>query len=416
LSRGGWRAHSLEWLARLRGHGLFRPYLCFLAVVAVGFAVGLARGNGFANVFFDANGYFYLALMPAFVAAWRPDTLRRLSAVVGAGLTVAVLKSLFILYVFSHRLFDVAPTVYKWVRDTRVGEITLMDADYYRIFFQSQVFALSAGLIAVVVILYAPRWHWRPRHLWVFGLASVAMVLSLSRSFWFGAFAAGGVTFAVLVWARASWQVWQRFFVPLTLVAVLSVAIIGSVYAFPWPSRFGSGGGFRSVLGDRMSLSGDDAASKSRWALLEQLNSAALEHPLIGSGLGRTVTYRTSDPRMVTMTGTGIFTTYAFEWGYHDLVVKFGSVGMAVVLWFLWRIISPVLIAVWRRRAYLKEPRRGLATEQRQAVLSLGVLIAFVALLATNVFSPYLNHPLGLGLIMSAAAMVAHGVIRPRTV
>jgi len=192
------------------------------------------------------------------------------------------------------------------------------------------------------------------------------------------------------------------------------VVVIGSVYVFPWPSRFGSGGGFRSVLSDRVSMTGDDAASRSRWALLDQLNEAAALHPVLGSGLGTTVTYKTSDPRMLTMTGDGVYTTYAFEWGYHDLFIKFGAVGSLVILWFLWRVSRAPLLAVWRRREFLRAPRSGLATEQRQAVTALGVLLSLVALLATNVFSPYLNHPLGLGLIMTAAAMVAHGEIRAK--
>ena len=35
-----------------------------------------------------------------------------------------------------------------------------------------------------------------------------------------------------------------------------------------------------------------------------------------------------------------------------------------------------------------------------------GAILAIVALLATHLFSPYLNHPLGIGLLMAVAVLI----------
>jgi glycosyltransferase involved in cell wall biosynthesis len=410
--RGGMAAPELAWLAALRdGHGRrwLAAYLAALAVIAVGFCVGLARGNRFADVFLDANGYFFLALAPVFLAAWGRYTWERLAAVVSAGLAVAVAKALFILYVFSHRLVPFASDVYTWVRDTRVGEITLMDADYYRVFFQSQVFALSGGLVALVVLLFAHRWREQTPAALTYLLMAVAMLLSLSRSFWFAALAAGGVLAAWLLWRRAGFAVWRRFLHPLISLAMLAGIVISAAYAFPFPDRYGSGRGLTSVFGSRMSVTGDDAASVSRWALLQKLHEAIAPHPLIGSGLGTTVTYQTADPRLVEQTGDGVYTTYAFEWGFHDVVLKFGLLGFAVLMAFFGLTVWPALAAAWRGREFLRAPAQGFAAGRRPAVLAAGVTLAYFALFATNVFSPYLNHPLGLGLVLLVAAMGVRG-------
>lgn len=400
------RTAALGWWRALRDQRLLYPFLAVLGMVAMGMAVGLARGNSFDNVFFDANAFFFLGLLPPIVAAWRPDTLERLLAVVAAGMIVAVVKSLLILYFFSHRLFLVASTVYLWVRDTRVGEITLMGGDYYRIFFQSQVFAVAAGLVALLMLLYVRDWRTRPGAMVVLTTAGVSLVLSLSRSFWFGLAAAVLTLAIILFWARAKKSVWRRLLLPVLPAAVASLLVILFVYAFPWPARTGSNA-FAGILGSRL-VEVNDAAAKSRWALLPVLTEAALRHPLVGSGLGTTVTYQTSDPRLLASSLKGTYTTYAFEWGWHDLWLKFGFLGLATYLYFLWVVVKPLLVFIAANRHHLRAPEPGLAAQQKKTVLAVGAVLSVVALLFTNVFSPYLNHPLGLGLLMAVVALGAH--------
>lgn len=101
------------------------------------------------------------------------------------------------------------------------------------------------------------------------------------------------------------------------------------------------------------------------------------EHPFAGSGFGATVTYLSADPRVVAQTG-GLYTTYAFEWGWMDLWIKFGVFGVLAFLFLLWRVgrrVSRSPLPEWIR---------------------LTMLASLVALSATHFFTPYLNHPLGL--------------------
>jgi hypothetical protein len=297
---------------------------------------------------------------------------------------------------FSHRLFFFAQYIYVWVRDTRVGEITRMQGDFYRVFFQSHVFAVVL-LFVVGVFLVSRSWRERGiRPLLLLGGACwTAVIMGFSRSFWFGMIGATAVGTGLLYWKKAPAIVWKRavaFGIGGVFVASL---VIFSTYVFPFPGKGGSAS-FTSLLSERaFSLSGE-AAANSRWALLPVLWEADTRHPLIGSGLGTTVTYKTSDPRLLADNPTGEYSTFAFEWGYHDLWLKFGLLGLLVYGWFLFAIIRPLFAAI----------RHGnpCKSDDESATLAMGLFLAVIALLTTNVFSPYLNHPLGIGLFMLVAA------------
>lgn len=128
-------------------------------------------------------------------------------------------------------------------------------------------------------------------------------------------------------------------------------------------SRFGSG----------------EAAVSSRWSLLPVMQEGIARHPWIGSGFGATLTYTSQDPRIVQKTG-GEYTTYAFEWGWHDLWYKLGLMGVLAMVW--------TLGSIGRFAARLERAERWWAWS------------TLVALATVHVFTPYLNHPLGIGVLI----------------
>lgn len=400
------RRAAFAWWDRMKKRKFLSPYQAVCGTIFMGSLGGLLHGYGVKDVFFDANGYFYFFLLPAAFVAWRKGTWPRIMAVVAAGLTVAVAKSLLVLFIFSHRFVDLTFSLYTWIRDTRVGEITRMDGDYYRIFFQSEVYALMAVMLAIPVILYARRWQWKAGTLGVAVVAMIMMILGLSRSFWIGLAAAGLSLAALLVWFRAAWSVWRRFLWPGLGVILAALVIIGGTFMLPWPTGTARGS-FADVLGSRL-VDTDDAAAKSRWALLPVLTDAALEHPILGSGLGRSVTYQTSDPRRRALEQTGTYTTYSFEWGWLDMWLKFGLLGLAAFISFFWMLGWPLFKYLRQHRHLLAAAQPGLAPEQKKAVQALGLLTALIGLLVANVFTPYVNHPLGIGIFIIIAALVDH--------
>lgn len=398
--RRGLMDHGLDWWDDLGRLKLRWPLAALFGVFAWACINGLLR-NGFGDAFFDANGYAFFLIWPALLAGFRSnESWSRLVGVGLAAVTASVIKSLFVFYIFSHRLLYVASPLYTWVRDTRVGEITIMAGDFYRIFFQSHLFGLLLVLVAAVIAAYAPNWRqhfWRPAF-WT-SLPVIALVLGLSRSFWFGAFCGGLAIAVILLWSRAPWRVWQRL-VSLAVISVIAaVSVIAGTYAIPFPKK-GADFSLTGLLGDRATSLSDDAAS-SRWELLPNLNAEALKHPVFGSGFGARVTYQTSDPRVLADSPTGLYSTYAFEWGYQDLWLKLGLLGLAAYGWLIWRLIQPLWAVVRQSRIVYRHAR---AASDPKPIVALGVWAAVIALLATNIFSPYLNHPLGIGTLALLAA------------
>jgi hypothetical protein len=82
---------ELVWLKAMRENMLLWPYVALLVVFAFGALRGLAGGNSFGNVFFDANGYAFYALFPAFIEGLAEAKSRRLMwYILAAAVTVSL--------------------------------------------------------------------------------------------------------------------------------------------------------------------------------------------------------------------------------------------------------------------------------------------------------------------------------------
>jgi len=112
--------------------------------------------------------------------------------------------------------------------------------------------------------------------------------------------------------------------------------------------------------------------------------------PLLGFGYGKTITYKSSDPRVLQNNPDGQYSTYAFEWGYLSLWLKFGILGLLTYL-------TLFLTAIYRG---LLKWRQG---NNLAGVLSLGLLV----LLVVNFFTPYLDHPLGIGYLLLTISLIS---------
>lgn len=374
VQSGAWRGFSRLFRGRME-------WLLLFILVSYAFARGLALGNGFVTA--DANAWgFLLLLIPTLDLASRMgDKLRRnvLPVLFVAPVWLAV-KTLGLEYLFSHGFSSISPSAYLWVRRTGVGEVTLITANAFRIFMQSYIFALP-------VLFFGASWCFathekglkQKRIADVLTLSAlVVLAISLSRSMWIGA-AAGMVTLLGVVLAGrpigSPVQIWREIG-RLVALGIASLAIVFVTLAFPIPRV--DVASLATLFGSRIST--EDAAARSRWSLLPVVWEKIQQHPILGSGFGATVTYKSSDPRLVAQSG-GVVTTYAFEWGWLEHWVKFGIGGLLVILLIVWRL--------GRRIASLKESRWLIAAG----------IATLVGLAATHFFTPYLNHPLGFALL-----------------
>lgn len=347
-------------------------WIVFAVVLLGAFVQGAAQKQPFLLA--DANAWiFLLLLIPVLdLAEHRGEELWSWLVRVGRiGIGWIALKTLALFYFFSHDFGAWVEPVYLWVRKTGIGEITLItkSASAYRIFFQSQIYQVLAavGFMSEKSLRTGEKISTDR----VKGLAVLfaVVVISFSRSFWIG-LAAGCFLVAIDVLRRKTWALLPR----LGLGGAGALLIVLVLFAFPFPKSYGS---FLSPFIARVEAG--ESAAQSRWELLPSLNQKIMESPLIGHGFGTTVTYQSKDPRIVAKTG-GTYTTYAFEWGWNDFVLKFGLIGTLIYLWLLFGLL------------------KRLGPDERPWQ------IAIIVLAVVHIFTPYLNHPLGFLVLILAEA------------
>ena len=388
-------AIAVVWLLRYRAKTNWRAIPSMLqwstlglgAFIIWGILHGIIAHHGLQAVYFDANAYLFFLLLVVLLAPsidWKRFGTT-IIVIIAATATVLGLKSLVSLGMFAH--FNVAGLAqyYRWIRNTGVGEIAYISGSSYRVFFQSQIYGMFALFILAPFVLPKQGISLR-RKLWLFipmtfGLSAV--LISLSRSFWVGG-ALAVVAGVILGFIKYRWNVRQSVGIigVSVLLFVVAYTLMSWSLNFPYPYNFSRGSNANKLIKERFTHFGGEAAASSRLQLLGPLTDAILKNPIFGSGFATTVTYQSNDPRQLQSPSKGMFTTDAFELGYLDIALKIGVLGLGAYLAVLWIILR----RLWNVRTDT----------------AFGALIAVVALMGVHLTTPYLNHPLGIGLLLIA--------------
>lgn len=400
-----WLAVMSVWLAKfitksfrekkLSGQFFGKPvsgyfYVCF-AFIAWGLINGLLNSRNFGDIFFDFNGWLFFALVfPLYDQLKNNDFYERLKDVFWVCLGWLIVKTYIVLFIFSHSAFF-ASDVYRWIRTSGVGEITRMEGGFFRIFFQSHIFLLVGFFILLSYFsneIKNKNFNNKKNSAFFLFFCFIAsgILISLSRSYWAGLAAGLIMFFAYLIWKKIGISNIFRIMGALATVLIISFLLIGGIVKFPFPSpknKIDAGGIFTKRISE---LSGESAIS-SRWSLLPPLWSEIIKHPIVGSGFGATITYKSNDPRVLETNPKGEYTTYAFEWAWLDIWLKLGILGLLSYILLLGKITLESI-------------------KKSDKVLMSGLIIGLAALITTNIFTPYLNHPLGIGCVLLISFLV----------
>lgn len=369
----------------------FRSALIFFIFVAWAGVNGLIKNNGLANIFFDSNAFFYLFYILMFF-----DVVNNEKIIIKILLTLASAVIVIFLLTFCYFLiFAYQPPInltlmYKWIRDLRIGEITFVTGNIYRIFLQAQIYSLIGFLIAFIFFIRkylknSYNFEKNQKFLLIITIfsGSLATILCFSRSNWVGGLTGLFFLLAIsLIYLKVSFKDLLKISLIFTLIIILNIIFL----------YFISGNFSPSLIKQRLSNLTEDSAGISRLNQLPPLFKNIKENLLLGAGFGKTVTYQTNDPRVLKKAPSGWYTTSAFEWGYLDLLLKLGLFGFLAYLYLLMKIIKSGLILIKK------------ITDQQQLII-LSLLVGLIALIFTNIFSPYLNHPLGFGYLLLIMAI-----------
>lgn len=375
---------------KILDYPLWQPFLLLLGFIAFGLIVALIRGNNFNDIFQDINAWFYLAWIFPLSLIYLPkissQQKERLYLVAGAAVTCLALKGLILLFMFSHNLV-IVPDLYLWLRRSGVAEITAMGGGWYRIFIQSQIYLAPAFIMGLWYYLSRSLNKKQKIKLYLFlVLMMTNLIISMSRSFWL-AFVLAIAIGIIFTW-RNKWRFYFLNAFHLITITLLSLLLILIIIKFPYPSH-GTAVSM-SALSERLEIESGEAALASRWSLLPALWSEISNSFFFGQGFGANVSYISQDPRVLAQNPNGLYTSYAFEWAYLDTWLKIGFFGLLAFLAWLFFILGGLI------KMSLKEKQIEITA----------LAIALFFLMIVNIFTPYLNHPLGLSLVLLSSCFI----------
>ena len=370
----------------------FFPYFSVLFIfIGWGLINGFLSKNSLGNIFFVFNGWLYFALIFPIYDVFLKEKRGQISTLIQIFTASALwlcLKTFVLLYLFSHNIGLLE--IYRWIRNTGIGEITQKQGGFYRIFIQSHLFVLILFFLSLTLIfnnlkagVLRNKGNLLVLFLSLFSLTTI--LIGFSRTFWVGLVVGLLGLYSYFIINKAKLKELASFTGVLLGVAVLSVGLVALLVKFPYPDPLG-GFNTRDLFSERASQFSGEAGVSSRWALLPSLAKEIKAAPVLGKGFGSTATYKSSDPRVLSVDPSGEYTTYAFEWGWFDIWLKLGLLGFLTYAFLIFRIFAAGL--------------------QLDNLLITGFIFGLLVLSAVNFFSPYSNHPLGIGFLMIISVII----------
>ncbi len=354
-----------------------KHYLVLFLFILLGLLLSFFNNFELRNIYSDFNAYlFFLYIIPLSLVYRKTNRFDLLVKVFFLSVFWLSLKTLIFLFIFSNN-FAFIPDLYLWLRRSGVAEITPFSGQWPRIFLQSHIYALIAFLFLIVPTEDKVSRYNLPK-IAINSIFLSIVIISFSRSLWLALALTIIVATPFIIYRLKTKLNWIIEFFLTVLCAFLIIIAINSISFQTKTSYFSL-----NQISQRANISQEEAALSSRWSLLPAMFAEILERPIFGYGFGKTISYQSYDPRALESSESGWYESYAFEWGYLDLWLKIGLGGLLAYLFLLFTLI---------KTAYLKN------------YLGLGAVI--LALAIVHIFTPYLNHPLGIIIILFSSCFL----------
>lgn len=340
-------------------------------IVAVTSVIILAAVNGFVKnntplyILQDAILYFFLfLLLPA--SEFVSETKKYFSVSLKAFIVGSGIFSLFTFFYYSSGIGILRDEYYHWFRNIAGGKITDLGDNFFRIVLSEHLFIVPILLVLTSLLIHNSK----NKKLWLLVIpTSVVLVLNFSRIY-FVALAVGMLILAI----KNSFKKW---FTVSALVTTCVLTFFSSFYLFA--SRGNSLG--LELLGLRIGGTtnpNEEVSGAIRLAILPKAIEKIQSHPIIGSGLGTTITY--TDPATKAQV-----TRTQFDWGYHEVLAELGIVGTIIFLFFLLSIVFSL-----GRNIYTS------SAQKENLPLLRGLFAGAISLFVINITTPALFQGFGI--------------------
>lgn len=346
-------------------HAIFYFFIPFVAIITFGIIIGMKNGHDFLSIIRDAVPFSFFALMlPFYHYVGEKKTQEYLIRLLLVFLIGSALFSLVTFFMYAGGLGALQDTYYHWFRDVAMGKITDTGTGFFRIVLPEHLLAVPATLLISSLLMRDEKHH----KLWRFFLilSLLILVLNLSRTY----FLALGIGLVVLKYKHATkrWLAVSGTVVLFSFLLLTSTSLLASGGASAGLELVGVR--FGSILAPTT-----ETSTYTRTALLDPIFLLIREHPIVGSGLGATITF--FDPIRLHNINTG-----QFDWGYLELLAEIGILGLLSFLAIVGVILYELVIKIESLSDYHD--------------FYVGMLGGVIALLAMTATAPALFHALGI--------------------
>ena len=409
------------------GTNFFKSFAVLTIFILFGITTALINGNSIRNIFFDVNGYFYFALaFLIFDTLTDIDKIKKIFKIFIAASFAITIFSLFVGMEFTLFHQDARPDkagslsyefaeeeeqeqeaedishgitakselesgetlrnirgvwIFRWTKDTGIGEITYIAGGIFRYFTPAQIYSLFTSIILLFYLLKQKfDLATVKKNIWLITIiasSALALLIGFSRSLWIGGLASFAFLLFFLPWKK-SLKIILSFSGVFFILIIVCGTLITPIY---------------DIMTDRINSiinPGEQSSAISRLNLIQPVFEKIAANPIIGSGFGTVIQYKSVVPGHA-----GILKVFAFEWSYLDTIIEIGILGLIAYLWFLYQI--------FKKGFKLNSKFKNNSNSDRESnykYLIIGLLATLFGLLITNITTPYLNHPLGIGYLL----------------
>ncbi len=356
---------------------------CIVAIGIISAIHGLFAGHQMDLIIADTIPYLFFLYYFPLQELLRSERFKQLALNILAAAVIG--NFVFILFTFvgfSSHLFLLQDAYYHWYRDVALGKITELPFNFYRLVLNEQLllvplllFFLSKAIsksplargLKGDVGSFEPTPPHPPagRDLMLVSLLLAILSVNLTRIYLVAL-----IVGLLLLFTRTNWKRW--LFASTATIMLFFVFFTGLHLAVSRGQSLGwelFGLRLQSIVSPTL-----EESSLSRLLLLPKIIEKIKTHPVLGNGLGDTVTVYSPIIKQE-------ITTPQFDWGYLEIFDELGVVGL--IAWL--SLISYLFWKLHKNRA---------------------LMASLVALAVINITSPALFHVLGVVWITALLSLI----------
>ncbi len=333
-------------------------YLLFFIFLAVTISAirGYYLGNAPRLIFADTIPYFFFLYYFPLKQLLLSEKFHKASFnMLVAAIIGNFIFTYFTLAGFSSGVFVLQDSYYHWFRDVASGKITNYGTGFFRIVLNEQLL-----IVPLFLWIFAKRISEHREYIMKVAGAMLLAILTINITRIYLVALAVGILF---LFSFKNWKRWLAY----TAGALIFFVMAFSLTHLAATKGKSLGWEYLGLRLQSIALPQTEDSSLSRLLLLPKIVEKIKLHPLLGNGLGDTVTVHSP------VFDVNI-TTPHFDWGYLEIWAEMGLLGL--LAWGL--LIGNLIFKIKQNR---------------------GLLASVVALLVINITSPALFHVLGVVLI-----------------